>query len=184
MSSKTAYTATSADAEETFATKQAAIRFGEKLAVPFVVTTSAGNTVYESIEPADDEDVLGDVKPKTGKAKAAKASKAEKDASKDVDGHVLNYREVGPKHFYRALTEPVLTRFKGSSRGRDFTVTVPEAEVTKVVNAWGDALEALKAFKKENATYKRQSTKTDEGRKVRYDMEQEFLSAQVKKALK
>lgn len=176
---KTTYTVipdSKAFEEETFATKQAAIRAGERTGVPFYVRTSGGAVVYNSVpedeaapaadETVDDseEDVLG--------------------PSKDEDGTVLNYREHGPKHFFKALTQPVLDRFKGSSRGRDFTISVPTAEAGRVVNAWDDALEALKEFKKENAGYRRQSTKTDAGRKLRYEMEQEFLSAAVKKALR
>lgn len=186
MSKKTTYTAITDVVEETFATKQAAIRFGEKTGEPFYVRTSGGAVVHDTRADAAEETQEAaeeTVTASSGKGKSARQKDAKED-SKDEDVVVLNYRASGPKHFFKALTEPVLAKFKGSSRGRDFTVSVPTAEASQVVNVWGDALEALREWKKENAAYKRASTKTDAGRKLRYEMEQEFLSSFVKKALR
>lgn len=180
--SATKYTAITDSAEETFSTKQAAIRFGEKTGEQFYVRTSGGAVVHDTRdgEEAVVEEVTDDVVTLTD----GDAEEDVQGSSKDEDTAVLNYREHGPKHFYKALTAPVLARFKDASRGRDFTVSVPAAEAGRVLGAWDEALAQLKGFKKSNASYQRQSTKTDAGRKLRYELEQEFLAAQVKKALR
>jgi hypothetical protein len=169
--------------ETTFATKQAAIRYGEKCAVPFKVRTSAGNVVYDSIEPADDEDVVG-VPDKP--VKATKASKAKKDASKDAGAFTVRYREVGPKHFWKALGVTAAEAIGGTvTSNKEMTVAVAlPTDAKRLVDVWGDAMEALKVFKKTSTSYKKADKKFDWGRADAYRLEQEFLSTFVKKALK
>jgi hypothetical protein len=174
--------------EETFSTKQAAVRAGEKIGEPFIVRTSGGAVVHDS-HPAEEtqEPAKGEPTRSSGKGRKT-AQKDAKEDSKDVQASwAIPYREHGPKHFFKALTQPVLDKYPAAARGTGFVLMWPDAETvaaSEITDVWDNALEALREWKKENAAYKRASTKTDAGRKLRYEMEQEFLSSFVKKALR
>jgi hypothetical protein len=96
----------------------------------------------------------------------------------------LKYRDHGPRHFFKALTDPVLAAYPDATRSaKDFTVTVPADARKAVAAAWDAALADMTETLKQRPAYQRADRKDPDGRKLRYDMEQKFLSAAVKKAL-
>lgn len=203
----TTYNLVLASGEEArYSRKDAAIKAGEKSGGEFTVQTGSGNVVHQHLlaeAPADvveveEEDLLGTLEPVEDEAEEVAPEEAPEEAEAPEEPAfeaVVNYRDHGPKHFWKALGRSAVEAFADdedvvvSFNNRDFSVhfksddsEVAAAQAELVGKIWDEAMDGLKAFKKTDV-YKAADKKTTEGKAEAYALEQGFLTRFVNDAL-